>query len=94
MYFQQRRCTFSIRGSVSDGDVLYKVHRHIHFLITDTARPQGGRKAEGVGVVKDKELKREEIEVSLTLGGAGEGRVQADIEASYTSSLRPQTPVA
>jgi hypothetical protein len=44
--------------------------------------------------MKDKELKREEIEVSLTLGGAGEGGVQADIEASYTSSLKPQTPVA
>ena len=30
----------------------------------------------GVGVMKDKELKLEEIEVTHTLGGAGEGRVQ------------------
>jgi hypothetical protein len=31
---------------------------------------------EGVGVMKDKELKLEETEASHTLGGAGEGRVQ------------------
>jgi hypothetical protein len=31
-----------------------------------------GRKVEGVGVMKDKELKLEEIEASHTLGGAGE----------------------
>ena len=31
---------------------------------------------EGVGVMKDKEEKVEEIEVSHTLGGVGEGRVQ------------------
>ena len=37
---------------------------------------RGGRKVEGVGVMKDKELKLEEIEASLTLGGAGAGRVQ------------------
>jgi len=29
---------------------------------------------EGVGVMKDKELKPEKIEASLRLGGAGEGR--------------------
>jgi hypothetical protein len=34
------------------------------------------REVEGVGVMKDKELKLEEIEVSHTLGGSGEGRVQ------------------
>ncbi len=34
------------------------------------------REVEGVGVMKDKELKLEEIEVSNTLGGAGEGRAQ------------------
>ena len=32
--------------------------------------------AEGAGVTQDKELKLEETEVSHTLGGAGEGRVQ------------------
>jgi hypothetical protein len=30
------------------------------------------REVEGVGVMKDKELKLEEIEVSHTLGGVGE----------------------
>ena len=39
--------------------------------------------------MKVKELKREEIEVSLTLDIAGEGHVRADIKASYTSDLRP-----
>jgi hypothetical protein len=37
---------------------------------------QEGRRS-GVGVMKDKEVKLEEIETSLTLGGAGEGRFQA-----------------
>ena len=40
------------------------------FIITDKARAKGGRKAEGVGVMKDKELKLEETESSLTLGGS------------------------
>ena len=37
-----------------------------------------GSKTEGVGVttVKDKEVDLEETEVSLTLGGTGEGHVQ------------------
>jgi hypothetical protein len=34
------------------------------------------RKVQGVGVMKDKELKLEGIEVSHTLGGVGEGLVQ------------------
>ena len=35
-----------------------------------------GRKVEGVGVVKDKEVKCEEMEASHTLGGTEGGRVQ------------------
>ena len=35
-----------------------------------------GRKVGGVGVMKDKDLKFEEIESSHTLGGSGEGRDQ------------------
>jgi hypothetical protein len=42
------------------------------FIITDKARAKGGRKVEGVGAMKDEELKLEEIQVSHTLGGAGE----------------------
>jgi hypothetical protein len=34
------------------------------------------RNAEGVGVMKDKELKFEETEASHTVGEVGEGRVQ------------------
>jgi hypothetical protein len=36
----------------------------------------GGRKSEGVGVMKDKEVKVGEIETPLILGESGEGRVQ------------------
>ncbi len=36
-------------------------------IITDKTRVKGGRKGEGVGVMKDKEIKLEEIEVSHTL---------------------------
>ena len=39
----------------------------------DKVRVEGG---EVEGVTKDKKLKLEEIAASLTLGGAGEGRVQ------------------
>ncbi len=40
-------------------------------------RGLSGEEVEGVGVMKDKELKPlEDIEASHTLGGAGEGRVQ------------------
>ena len=39
-------------------------------------RGEEGRTVEGVGVMKDKDLNREEIEGSHTLGGAGEGHVQ------------------
>jgi len=46
------------------------------FIMTDKARSKGGGRQKGVVVVKDKELKLEETEASLTLGGAGEGRVQ------------------
>ena len=35
----------------------------------------GGMKSECVGVVKDKEMKVEEIETPLTLGESEEGRV-------------------
>ncbi len=38
------------------------------FIITDKAKLVG-EEAKGVGVMKDEELKVEEIEVSLTLGG-------------------------
>ena len=37
---------------------------------------QGGRKGEGVGVMKGKGLKLEEIEASHKLGGVGKGGVQ------------------
>jgi hypothetical protein len=43
--------------------------------MTDKARAKG-RKVEGVGVMKDKVRKLEEIEASHTLGEVGEGRVQ------------------
>jgi hypothetical protein len=39
-------------------------------------REQRGRKLEGVGVMKDKEVKCEEMEVSHTQGGAEGCRVQ------------------
>ena len=39
-------------------------------------RAKRGRKAKGVSVMKDNELKLVETAVSLTLGGVGEGRVQ------------------
>jgi hypothetical protein len=40
------------------------------FIITDKVRVKGERKVRLVGVIKDKELNLEEIEVSHTLGGA------------------------
>jgi hypothetical protein len=38
------------------------------FIITDKAKPVG-EEVKGVGVMKDEEIKLEEIESSLTLGG-------------------------
>ena len=38
----------------------------------------GGRRLEGVGVMKDKELKLEKVEASRTLGGVGEGGVEGE----------------
>jgi hypothetical protein len=47
------------------------------FIITDKVRAKGGgRPGVSVSVMKDKELKLKEIEVSHTPGGSGEGRVQ------------------
>ena len=43
------------------------------FIITDKGRVTGGRKAKGVGGMKDKEIKVEQTESSYTLGGSGEG---------------------
>ena len=40
---------------------------------TRTCQDFGGGKVEGVGVMKDKDLPFEEIEVSHTLRGSGEG---------------------
>ena len=51
-------------------------HSFLRFIITEKTRSNGGRKVEGVGVMKDKEIKLEEIETSHTLGGAGKGGVQ------------------
>ena len=45
-------------------------------ITTDEASATGGRKANGVGFMKDKELKLQETEASHTLGGAGESHVQ------------------
>ena len=42
-----------------------------------------GRKVESVGVMKDTELKLEEIEASRTLGGAGEGRHAAAYKTPF-----------
>ena len=47
----------------------------------------GGTKAEGVGVIKDKELKLEETEACNTLGGAGESRVQVRGEGADATRL-------
>jgi hypothetical protein len=47
----------------------------LSFVITDKSRTKGGRKVEGVSVMKDKEVKLDMIEVSHTLGG-WEGCVQ------------------
>ena len=41
------------------------------FLLQKIQRRLGGEEVEGAGVMKDEELKLEEIEASLTLGGAG-----------------------
>ena len=53
------------------------------FVLTDKARSV----AEGVGVIKDKELKLEETEASHTLGGAGEDRVQVRGEGADATRL-------
>ena len=37
-------------------------HSFLRFIITEKTRSNGGRKVEGVGVMKDKEIKLEEIE--------------------------------
>ncbi len=41
------------------------------FIMKDKSRTKGGRKAQGVSVMKDKEVKIEETESSHTLGGGG-----------------------
>jgi hypothetical protein len=46
------------------------------FIITDKEKTKGGRKVGGVGVMKRHEIQLKDMEVSLTLGGVGEGRVQ------------------
>ena len=57
--------------------ILVPYHKKL-FVIYDNGEneDEGGRKVQGVGVMKDKVVKVEEIEVSHTLGGSGEGRVQ------------------
>ncbi len=46
-----------------------QVHRRVSvFIITDKTKVVG-EETKGVGVIKDEELKLEEIEASLTLGG-------------------------
>ena len=42
------------------------------FSVTDKERTKGRGREKGAGVMKDKELKIEEIETSHTLGGTGE----------------------
>jgi hypothetical protein len=54
--------------------LLAKINKKTHpveaaFIIAKKARTRG----EGVDVMRDKELKLEEVESSHTLGGAGEG---------------------
>ena len=46
------------------------------FIITDKTRVTGGGKEKVSVLRKTKEVKFEEIKVSLTLGGTGEGGVQ------------------
>ncbi len=48
----------------------------VYLVITDKAWAKGGERQKVFGVMKDKELKLEEIEASRTLGGAREGHVQ------------------
>jgi hypothetical protein len=53
------------------------------FIITEKPRTQGVRKVQcDGGVMKDKEVKMEEIESSHTLVGPGEGRVHGESKIS------------
>ena len=56
-------------------------------MITDKARATGKEGRRG-RVMKDKELKLEEIEASHTLGGAGEGRDQGEGSGKKPSETR------
>ena len=47
-------------------------------LLQRIKRGLRGRKVEGVGVMKDKQLKIEKIEASRTLGGARNAHTQKD----------------
>ena len=50
------------------------------FIITDKVKGRRGREeVEGVGVMKDEELKLAEIEASHTLGRAGEVVLQVEV---------------
>ncbi len=57
------------RGTTEGLDAsLLKTKKFIVFIITDKAKLVG-EEVKGVGVMKDEEVKLEEIEVSHTLGG-------------------------
>jgi hypothetical protein len=57
----------------------------------DKARARGARKVEGVSAMKDEVLKLEEIEVSHTLGGAGEVSRGEESEGGLDTTLLSDT---
>ena len=62
------------RGGADGGQTCQCLPISLLYIRISSLREQK-RKEEGVGVMKDKELKFEEIEVSHTLGGTGEDHV-------------------
>ena len=52
-----------------------RTHKNIFIFINGTREDNGWTKEQGVGVLKDKVLKLEEMEVTHTLGSAGEGHI-------------------
>ena len=58
-------------------------------IITEKTKKLGGEEVKGVGVMQDEEIKLEEVEVSLTLGGCRRCRWYSDVRYTLVNrSLR------
>ena len=81
-----------VRLERDDAFVVECIHRQVGLVIAIVCllerinRKGGGEEVEGVGVIKDQELKLEEIEATCTLGGAG--RYYAAVIYTNTSVSR------